>query len=173
MYPSWSNDLPLLGAGVLRNGLGSFRDGVLGQLARKQEPHGSLDLPAGDGGSLVVMRQPGGLGSDTFENIVDEAVHDTHRLAGDTGVGVHLFQYFVDVHCVGFLPFALTLLVVLRNVLLGFASFFGSFTTGFWRHVVDAILATRSTGMKNGSGRLFLCKLRANLSVGSALTCRL
>jgi len=49
----------LLGAGVLGHGFGSFGDGVLGQLARKEEPHSGLDLPGGDGGPLVVVSQPG------------------------------------------------------------------------------------------------------------------
>ena len=68
----------LLGAGVLGDGLGAFRDGVFGQFSREEEPDGSLDLPGGDGGPLVVVGQFGSLGSDTLEEIVDERVHDAH-----------------------------------------------------------------------------------------------
>ena len=39
----------LLGAGVLGDGLGSLRDSVLGQLARQQQPYGSLNLARSDG----------------------------------------------------------------------------------------------------------------------------
>ena len=101
----------LLGAGVLGDCLGSFRDGVLGQLSGEEEPYSSLDLPGGDGGPLVVVSQTGSLGGDTFEDIVDERVHDAHGLAGDTGVGVDLLQHLVDVDSVAFLPLSLTLLV--------------------------------------------------------------
>ena len=45
----------LLGAGVLGDGLGALRDGVLGQLTGQEEPDSGLDLPGGDGGSLVVV----------------------------------------------------------------------------------------------------------------------
>ena len=55
-------------------------------------PDGGLDLPGGDGGPLVVVGQFGSLGSDTLEEIVDERVHDAHRLGADAGVGVDLFQ---------------------------------------------------------------------------------
>ena len=37
----------LLGAGVLGDGLGSLRDGVLGQLSGQEEPDSGLDLPGG------------------------------------------------------------------------------------------------------------------------------
>ena len=62
----------LLAAGVLGHGLGSLRDSVLGQLTRKEEPHGSLDLPGGDGGPLVVVGQAAGFGSNPLEEIIDE-----------------------------------------------------------------------------------------------------
>ena len=45
----------LLGAGVLGDGLGALRHGVLGQLTREEEPDSGLDLPGGDGGPLVVV----------------------------------------------------------------------------------------------------------------------
>ena len=54
----------LLGAGVLGDGLGSLRDGVLGQLSGQEEPDSGLDLPGGDGGPLVVVGQLGGLSGD-------------------------------------------------------------------------------------------------------------
>ena len=70
----------LLGAGVLGDGLGSFRDGVFGQFSGEEEPDGGLDLPRSDGGPLVVVGQFGSLSSDTLEEIVDEGVHDAHGL---------------------------------------------------------------------------------------------
>ena len=70
----------LFGAGVLGHGLGSLRDGVLGQFTGQQETDGGLDLSAGDGGSAVVVSQAGSFGSDSLKDIVDKGVHDAHGL---------------------------------------------------------------------------------------------
>ena len=117
----------LLGAGVLGDGLGSLRDGVLSQLSGEEEPHRSLDLPRGDGGPLVVVSQTGSLSGDPGEDVVDEGVHDTHGLGGDSGIGVHLLQDLVDVDGVGLLPLSFPLLLVsLGNGLGGLAGLLGS-----------------------------------------------
>ena len=50
---------------------------------------------------LVVSGQLGGFCRDLFEDVVDEGVHDAHRLGGDAGVRVHLLQDLVDVDLVG------------------------------------------------------------------------
>ena len=68
------------GAGVLGNGLGPLRHGVLGQLSREKKTNGSLDLTGSDGGPLVVVGKFGGFGSNPLENVVDEGIHDTHCL---------------------------------------------------------------------------------------------
>lgn len=124
-----------LGAGVFGDGLGAFTDGVLGELTGQQEPDRGLDLPGGDGRSLVVVGETRGFGGDAFEDVVHERVHDRHGLAGDTGVGVDLLQHLVDVDGVALLPLMLLLLLVgLRDVLLGLARFLGGLTTGLGRH---------------------------------------
>ena len=125
----------LLGAGVLGDSLGTLRDGMFGQFTGEEKPDGSLDLPGGDGGSLVVVGQTGSFSSDTFEDIVDEGVHDAHGLGGDTSVGVDLLQHLVDVDSVGFLPFAVLLLVTLGDVLLGLSGLLGSLSRNFGGHV--------------------------------------
>ena len=99
----------LLAAGVLGNSLGAFRHGMLGKFSGEEEPHSSLDFPAGDGGFLVVVSKAGSFNSNPFENVIDEGVHDAHGLAGDTSVRVDLLQHFVDVDGVGFLPALLPL----------------------------------------------------------------
>ena len=101
----------LLGGGVLGDGLGSLRDGVLSQLSGQEETDSGLDFPGGDGGPLVVVGQSGSLGSDTLEDVVDEGVHDAHGLGGDTSVGVDLLQDLVDVDGVRLLAFAGLLLL--------------------------------------------------------------
>ena len=78
----------LLGAGVLGDGLGALRDGVLGQLSGQEEPDGGLDLPGGDGGPLVVVGELAGLGGDPLEEVVDEGVYKE-----DAHVAAHLGQH--------------------------------------------------------------------------------
>ena len=92
----------LLGAGVLGHGLGSLRDGVLGQFSRQEKPDRGLDLPGRDGRPLVVVSQTRSLSSDPLEDVVDKRVHDSHGLAGNSGVGVHLLQNFVHVNAKAF-----------------------------------------------------------------------
>ncbi len=87
----------LLRAGVLGDGLGALRDGVLSELTGEEEPDSGLDLARGDGGPLVVVSQTGGLSGDPLEQVVDERVHDAHGLGGDAGVRVDLLQDLVDV----------------------------------------------------------------------------
>lgn len=125
----------LLGAGVLGHSFGAFRHGVLGQFTGQEETDSGLDLPGGDGGALVVVRQAAGLSSDPLEDVVHERVHDGHSLGGDTGVGVDLLQDLVDVDGVGFLPLALLLLVTFADIFLSFSRFFGGLSGSFGRHV--------------------------------------
>ena len=108
---------------------------MLGEFTRKQEPDGRLHLPRRDGRPLVVVGETGGLGGDALEDVVHERVHDGHRLARNTGVGVHLLQHLVDVDSVALLPLVLLLFLVgFGDVLLGFARFLGGLSTGFGRH---------------------------------------
>ena len=51
-YPSETSRL--LGGGELGDGLGSLRDGVLGEFSGKDKSDGSLDFSGRDGGLLVV-----------------------------------------------------------------------------------------------------------------------
>lgn len=94
----------LLGAGVLGDGLGALRHGVFGQLTGQQQTHGGLDLSRSDGGALVVVSETRRLTGDALEDVVDERVHDAHRLGGDAGVRMNLLQHFVHVDGVALLP---------------------------------------------------------------------
>ena len=122
----------LLGAGILRHGLGALRHSMLRQLSREQKADRGLDLPGGDGGPLVVVRESGSLCGDPLEDVVDERVHDGHGLGGDAGVGVDLLQHLVDVDGVGLLPAALggpalAVLARRRDRLLRLAEILGGF----------------------------------------------
>ena len=116
----------LLAGGVLGDGLGAFRDGVLGQLSGEDEADGGLDFARGDGALLVVVGETAGLGGDALEDVVDEGVHDGHGLGGDSGVGVDLLQDTVDVDGVALLPSLSLLLVSSGADLLGFGGLLGS-----------------------------------------------
>ena len=82
---------------VFGDGLGSFRDGVSGQLSGEDELDGRLDLAGGKSSSLVESDELGSFGGDSVEGVVDERVHDVHGFLGDTDVGVDLLEDFVDV----------------------------------------------------------------------------
>ena len=84
---------------------------MLGQFTGKEKPDGSLDLPRGDGGPLVVESKAGSLTSNTLEDVVHEGVHDGHGFAGDSSVRVDLLQHLVDVDRVGLPPPPLPFLV--------------------------------------------------------------
>ena len=143
----------LLGAGVFGDGLSALGDGVLGELTGEEEPDGGLDLPGGDGGPLVVVGEPGGLGGDALKDVVDERVHDGHGLGGDAGVWVDLLQHLVDVDGVRLLPAALgtpalAILARRRDRLLRLARLLGGagrvgadgFLPGLGRHLLDGRL---------------------------------
>ena len=81
----------------LGDGLGAFRDGVLGQLSWKKEADSSLDLTGRKGALLVVTGKAGCFKCKTFEDVVDEGVKDGHTSLGDASVWVDLLQHLVDV----------------------------------------------------------------------------
>ena len=81
----------------LGDGLSTFRDSVLGEFTGQEELDGSLNFTRGQGSSLVISDELRGFQSDSFEDIVDEGVHDVHGLLGDTGIGMDLLQNLVDI----------------------------------------------------------------------------
>lgn len=77
-----SHDAHLSG-GELGDGLGPFRDGVLGELTREGETDGSLDFSGRESGLLVVTGETPSFVDDLVEDVGDETVHDGHGLLGD------------------------------------------------------------------------------------------
>lgn len=110
----------LLGAGILGDGFCSFADGVLGKFSGQKETNSSLDLSASDRRAAIVVRQSRRFCGDTLEDVVDEAVHDGHCLAGDASVGMNLLEDFVNVDGIRLPPSATMLLVACASC-LGFA----------------------------------------------------
>ena len=99
---------------------------MLRQLAGQQETNGGLNFPAADGRALVVVGKSGRLRSDALVDVVDERIHDAHRLAGNSSVGMHLLQDLVNVDAEAFLPSCTPLLLLVgRRSLLN--RFFASF----------------------------------------------
>ena len=77
----WASPTKLLFAfGVLVDGLGALAYGVLSQLTRQEGTDGCLNLPGGDGVTLIVMSEMAGLGRDASKDVVHEGVHDRHGL---------------------------------------------------------------------------------------------
>ena len=124
----------LLGAGVLGYRLGTFADGMLGEFTRKQESDSRLDLSRRNCRPLVVMSKARGFGGDTLKDVINQTVHDTHRLAGDTGVRVDLLQHLVNIDAVRLLPPLLTtLLIALSEVLHCLVTLLHSFAASLLR----------------------------------------
>ncbi|KAL6139161.1 hypothetical protein ACLB2K_064438 [Fragaria x ananassa] len=95
--------------------LGALRNGVLGQFTRKHKPHSSLDLPRSNRRLLVVPGEPGRLLSKLLEDVVDEAVHDAHGLAGDPNVRVDLLEDLEDVDLVSLHALLVSLLLLVSG----------------------------------------------------------
>ena len=91
-----------MGGGVLGDGLGTLRDGVLGELTWEEESDGGLDLAGGESVLLVISDESGTLSGDLLEDVVDEGVHDAHGSLGDSSLWVHLLEDSVDVDREGF-----------------------------------------------------------------------
>jgi len=70
---------------------------VLGEFTGEEELNGSLDFTRGEGSSLVISDELRGFQSDSFEDIVNEGVHDVHGLLGDTSIGMDLLEDLVDI----------------------------------------------------------------------------
>ena len=110
---------------------------MLSQLSGKEQSDGRLDLPGGDGGPLVVVGQTGGLSGNSFEDVVDERVHDAHGLGRDASVRVDLLQHLVDVDGVGFLSLLLLFLVAGSTGGLSLTRLLGTLGGNFGRHDED------------------------------------
>ena len=83
--------------GVLGDGLGALRDGVLGELTWEDESDGGLDLSGGESVASVESDETGRFSRNSVEDIVDEGVHDAHGSLGDAELGVDLLEDSVDV----------------------------------------------------------------------------
>lgn len=132
----WLAARNLLGASVFRHRLGAFRYGVLGQLSGQEQSNSGLNLATGDGGSFVVVSQTRCFGGNALEDVVDEAVHDRHGLAGNTSIGMDLLQHFVNVDAVRLLPAAALLLVASASGFRLRRGLLGSLATDLGRHGV-------------------------------------
>ena len=110
---------------------------MLSELAGQQQTDGGLDLAARDRRALIVVSETGGLGGDTLEDVVHERIHDAHRLARDTGIGVHLLQNLVDVDSVALPPSSTVLLVTATWRLHLADGLLGALRCCFGRHVFN------------------------------------
>ncbi len=89
---------------VFGDGFCAFTDRVFGQFTRQQETNSSLDFATRYGRTFVVVSQARGFRGNTFKNVVDEGVHDTHDFARDSSVWMDLLQDLEDADGIQFLP---------------------------------------------------------------------
>jgi len=97
----------LVGGGgvVFGDGLGAFRDGMLGKFTGEDQTDSGLDFSGGEGSALVNAGKATSFGGNAVESVVDERVHDGHGALRDTSLGVDLLENFVDVRAIGFSSF--------------------------------------------------------------------
>ena len=134
-YVHWRG---LFGANVLGYVLRPFGECMFCQFTRQKQSHCSLNFPASDSGSFVVMRQPRSFGSNAFENVIDETVHDAHSFWTDACIRMDLLQNLINVNCIALLPFAIFFLSLLEIFFCVLPAFFSSFTWHLWRHLSNS-----------------------------------
>ena len=71
---------------------------MVSEVSWEDELDGSLDVRGRKGDLLLVSGELGGLNSDSLEDVVDEGVHDSHTLLGDSDVSVDVLENSVDVN---------------------------------------------------------------------------
>lgn len=74
---------------------------MVGKVTWEDELDGSLDVRGGKSDLLLVSGELGGFDGNSLEDIVNERVHDSHTLLGDTNVSVDVLKNSVDVDRVG------------------------------------------------------------------------
>jgi len=79
------------------HGLGSFGNGVLGKLTRQVEPNRSLNLSRSNNFLLIDTGKVLRFDHNAKEQVLNEVVHDLHRLHAQPRIGVHLLEHFVYV----------------------------------------------------------------------------
>ena len=99
----------LFGAGVLGNCLGPFAHCMLCKFTREKKTYGSLDFPRRNGPPLVLVSKSGSFSGQSLEDVIDEGVHDAHRLGRHSNIGMNLLKYPVDIYTIGLLPGLLSL----------------------------------------------------------------
>src|SRR6202012_233444 len=105
------------------------------------------------------MSQARCFSSNTFENIINETVHDTHGFTGNTSVWMNLLQHFVDVDSITFLTLAFLLFVSLRNILLCLTGLLRCFSACFWWHV-DSTIYTLKLNHRKIVRRLYTLSIK-------------
>ena len=120
---------------------------MFGQLSGQKESHSRLNLPTGDGRPFVVMAKSTGFTSNSLEDVIDEGVHNRHRLRADSSVGMDLFQHLIDVAGIGLLPPPLLLLVGLSHF-RGFSGLLSSLSAGLGRHFSET--SQKKSGVEIG-----------------------
>ncbi len=82
---------------------------MLGELTGQEQTNGCLHLSGRKSLLLVVSDKSNRFLSDFVEDIVDEGIHDAHRLLRDSSVGMNLFKDFEDVNAEVFSSLAASL----------------------------------------------------------------
>ena len=98
---------------------------MLREFSREQESDRRLDFARRDRPPLVLVSKTRCLTSDSFEDVVDERVHDAHRSAGNTNIWMNLLQNSIDETSITLLSCSLSLHNFRSSLAL--ATFLGAF----------------------------------------------
>ncbi|KAH9624374.1 hypothetical protein KSS87_011886, partial [Heliosperma pusillum] len=85
---------------------------MLSQFTRQHKSHSSLNFPGSNSRLLVVPCKLRRFLSKLLEDVVDKAVHNAHRLARDSDIGMNLLENLKDVDLVGFNALLVSLLLL-------------------------------------------------------------
>ena len=86
------------------------------QFTGKKQSNGGLNLAGANSRLLVVVGESRRFCCDSFKDVVDEGVQNTHGFARDSGVWMNLFENFVNVDSVAFLSFPASLCFTVRTL---------------------------------------------------------
>lgn len=82
---------------------------MLCKLTRKEKSNRGLDLAWGDRFPLVMVSKSWCFASNSFEDIIDEGVHDAHCSTGNTNIWMNLLQNSIDETSITLLSCSLSL----------------------------------------------------------------
>ena len=158
-WPFGVGTTELLRTCVLRYCLSAFTDSMLCKLTRKEKSNRRLDLAWGDRFPLVMVSKSWCFASNSFEDIIDEGIHDAHRSAGNTNIWMNLLQNSIDETSITLLSCSLSL-HHFRPSFATLATFLGAFLCRALLRALHRRRLSTGTHLKRLIITIVTCSLR-------------